>query len=766
MKLKNVGVRNRSKTFTGKVTGQTLMNNDYSVEGTLRLKFKRSPYAHARIISMDTSKAEKVKGVWGILTPFDKEAQTVVPCHNWFGEVLPMKARFVGDEVAAVAAETEEAALEAIDLIKVEYEVLPAVFDMDEALKDDAPYVHGEELDQNMKKVHPQYSGNRNKCTGPYPPLHGSELDWGDIEKGFAESDVVIEAELRGQRQITSYMPQTLIARWEGERLLFWTLGAHSPFNTRSLLAGVLGIKPSKVTVYVPMVVGASMGAYNSSHRCYSITAILAKKTGRPVSYKMTLEDLGIYKHRHSTIHRIKMGATKDGKVMAIDYLNLFDNGAYGSKVSPWENHIDIFSTSNVKARWAGVFTNLPMCGCLRAVGNVGSGPAIGEAGDILAEKVGIDPISFWKKNHYHAGDPIRCSGNPFMPLSSEDFDRMIDTGAEAIGWNQKWKGWGVPYQVSGSKKRGVGMALNSHMSSVQQFPSGAHVNMAGGTAIVNTGFVDMGTDNSLMFAEVAADTIGLKLEDVEIIRTFSTEANIYNMTTGASPSAFQGTAAIYQACMEVKNKLLQLASTMPFCPDLQGQPVENLDIEDGFIFVKDNPEKRAPVTAIARLPNISGFALDHNLERLPRSPQQSVMFADIEVDTETGMINVLKLHINQNSGRILNPDSAENNIYGAAATFLGYGLYEDIIFDPKTGTTLNGVLSDYPTPTTLDMPEMEVAWSKDIDTVNPYGAKGMGEAPIAVHQAIRAALYNATGCRIAGFPLTPDKVLKALGKI
>ena len=523
-----------------------------------------------------------------------------------------------------------------------------------------------------------------------------------------------------------------------------------------------------------PPMAGA-FGMLNADHRYPYLALFLSRKSGRPVIYKMTLDEFGLYKARDMAHIQVKMGGKKDGEVTAFDYNQLHENGAYGWKSTNYIFEHDIFARSNVRVNDQGVNINLFSTGCIRGVGNVQQTMALNQTSDVLMEEMGVDPITFWKKNIIRTGDPYRTLGLPGGILSSDAYDDIFDSGTKAIGWQEKWQGWGKPYYNDGPKRRGVGMAVAIHCSGTPVLPASALVEINhDGTAQVVIGSIDLGTGCKISFAQVCAETLGLKIDDVTVVRDVDTETVPYMCFTCASISIHLGGAAIVIAANDAKTQILEMAASAPWSPEVLTKGVssaEELDIENGEIYVKADPSRRAAIKELVSsvlAPIVIGRATRHGLEIAgPIAAITLGGFADVEVDTETGKVTLLKYVAGNDSGRLVNPDVCENQVYSGIIQGLGYGLNEEVAFDPTTGKTLNPALADYWAPTSLDAPPMEIIFPDLIDPVGPFGAKGIGEAAaLCPHTAIASALYNAIGIRFHDLPITPDKVLKALGKL
>jgi len=742
-----------------KVTGSLKLAPDRGVRGGLWMKILRSPHAHARIKSIDVRKAEALAGVVAVITHRDvPQKELTCRIFNWRGKILDDRVRFVGDEVAAVAAETAEIAKKALRRIKVEYEKLAPVFDIEAALKPDAPDVRG--------------VGTNQVCCPPEPGTLPSSQGWGDIAQASGDGGATVEHEIRTQPIYGSFMTPACIAQWEGNKLTIM-LSHQCPYDVRRATADVLDIPENRVRIIAPMVAG-TFGMLNSSQRFYHLAALLSRKAERPVIYKMTIEEYGVYKSREGDIVRTTMGGQQDGTVTALDYRQLHDNGGYGFKGTTYQSQHEIFKYASVRYNATGVATNKLSTGCIRGVGNVPQCMALNQTFDRLMEKLDLDPLTMWKKNHYRAGDPLGGGRVPGNVLSSDAFDELIDKGAEAIGWKEKWQGWGKPYRTNGVKKRGVGMALALLTAGLTPLPASARVQINhDGTAHVLAGSMDIGTGCKTAYAQICAEALGFKVEDVYLVRDVDTESVPFSCLTGASTSLFIEGSAAKLAAEDAKAQLLEMASTAPWSPDALKQGVKSpdeLDIKDNVIYVKKDPGRCCAVRELVSsvlAPIVIGSAYRHGVSHIGPQPKATMAgFADVEVDTKTGKVTVLKLVLGHDSGRIINPQTSENQVFGGALMSLGYGLMEEVTFDSKTGKPLNPALSDYSLPTALDAPAMEIIFSENIDPIGPFGAKGLGEAPsVYPHAAIAGAIYNAIGVRLSELPITPQKVLYALRK-
>ncbi|MFC2019941.1 xanthine dehydrogenase family protein molybdopterin-binding subunit, partial [Chloroflexota bacterium] len=326
---------------------------------------------------------------------------------------------------------------------------------------------------------------------------------------------------------------------------------------------------------------------------------------------------------------------------------------------------------------------------------------------------------------------------------------------------------------VAGPRRRGVGMAIGQHGSAAApRFPTSATVQVNhDGTVLILAGAMDQGTGCKTTLAQVCAETMGLKMKDVYTVKTVDTEVVHYSVASGGSKTLPLGGAAVMVAARDARRQILEMAATAPWSPDILKEGAsgpDDLDIKDGLIYVKADPDRCAAVKEVVSsvlAPIVIGKAHRHNLAISgPTACIPVLGFADVEVDTETGRVTVLKIVAGQDSGRIVNPQVCENQVLGGALMSLGYGLMEEVVLDPATGRVLNPALTDYRMPTAMDMPSMVAIFADNIDPTGPFGAKGIGEASnISPHAAIASAIYNAIGVRINEVPITPEKILNAL---
>ncbi len=739
-----------------KVTGTLKYSRDIMLPRMLHAKILRSPYPHARIVKIDTTKAESLRGVKAIITHKDVplEEWEAHPNYNFRKRVLDERLRFVGDKVAAVAAESSEIAEEALSLIEVEYKELPHVFDLEEALKPGAPQVR---------------AGTKGNTNNP------AIVEWGDLEKGFREADSIFEHTTRlGSQQHATLGLNAWIANWEQDRLTIWT-STQTPFELRDMAAKVLKIPQNKVRV-IGLPTGGSFGLWWTNEEAF-IAAILAKKARRPVKIELTRDEVfSTIKVRESSLFLGRLGVKKDGSFTAIDVKFYIDNGAYGNKNDSYQAVSDLWGpTPNGRFEQVGVATNKVTNGCMRGVGDLELNFGMEQLIDKAAEELGMDPIEIRLKNHIRAGHTQRnrmCTyqgfGVPFpnITLSSCGLSEAIKKAAVMIGWKERWKGWRKPIEVDGPKRRGLGMSIAAHQCTMNFAGPGSaivHVYSDGSVQLL-TGVGRSGQGIETTQAQIVAEELGVPFENVTGTHG-DTETCPWCPPIVGSVGAHQVGRATRAAAADAKRQICEYASKV-----LEVKP-EELDMKDGMIFRKLQPERRIPITDVtARVfpeflssPKIIGRA-SLNVPETPLALMFMIHFVEVEVDIETGKVKVLRFVAVHESGKIINREVCENQVSSGVYMGAGFGLSEEIIFDKETGAVLNPNFVDYKMLKVMDLPDIEIDFVEPIDPNGPFGAKGIGEgatgpAPTAIAQAI----YNATGVRINCLPITPERLLKAI---
>ena len=746
MASSNIGVSLPRRDLPEKLTGEAIYTSDIRLPGMLHGAILRSPYAHARIIAVDASQAAGLPGVYAVLTPFDAPSGRVAPDMP----ILDTKARFVGDEVAAVAAEDEDTARQALRLIEVTYEPLPFVTDPVEAMNPGAPRVH-----------------DGSNLVGGKPIA----LERGNVEEGFAQADRIFEDEFATQSHSGAALePRAAVAAWEGERLTVWksSRGIHADRLSLSLS---LGIPRDNVRVIGPHM-GAGYGNKDES-RLAAITALLARRAGRPVKIELSREEEFVAgRHRHATTTRLRVGVRHDGTITAVHATTIMDTGAYlssGPGVIRRAGQGALYLYRCANARYDGylVHTNQPSAGSYRALGAPQGHFALESLMDRVAEELGIDPLDFRLKNHVGPeGQPGERVTPPTevvdtqpveggVPFSSNGLRECLEKGASAIGWRERRT---TPPDAPAGVRRGMGMSMFVYRGG----PGGRSIARMSlepdGSVTLTTGLMDVGEGSLTVLPQVAAEALGVPYDLVSVVSgdtRLTPEAPI----TAGSTATFSGGLAAKRAGERLKSRIVEAAAAQ-----LESAP-EDFDIVDGVVV--DGTGQRMTLAQVARLHPQRQLRVEASVD--PGSREFVVNsfgahFAEVEVDTYTGAVSVLRFVAAHDSGRILNPNMAVNQVEGGVSQMLGFTLSEQMLTDARNGVTLNASFLEHKSPTILDSPPIEVIFADVVDPVGPFGAKALGEPPsVGVAPAIANAIYDAIGVRVRELPITPDVILNEL---
>ena len=732
--FKIIGTRQPKIDAFERVSGRAKYASDFYLPRMLYLKVLRSPYPHARIVSIDTSKALALPGVAAVLTHKD------MPAYEWHPgmPILADVARFVGDDIAVVAARDEETATEALELIKVDYQKLPFVLDPEEALKPNAP------------KLYPE--GN---LIGGKPTV----VSRGDVEKGFAEADLIYEAKYRTNLlQHATREPRVCVAAWEAGKLTIWDSTQYT-FDVQRGVAKALKIPMSKVRVVCDFM-GGGFGDRSGPERYNVLAALVARKTGRPARIEFSREETFVAgHHRYPIVLYLKYGVKKDGTLTALQAKAIADMGAFAhvqGAVGTMEVVMSTYRCPNMKGESYSVTTNKPEGGYMRCVGHPQGTFSQEVHMDIIAEKLGIDPVEFRLKNYARLED-----GDQFrkIPFSSNGMEECIKRGAETFKWNERRQ---KPVSSGGPIKRGFGMAIHAcrHGGMFPGQPSSGMVRVnSDGTINVFTGTSDLGGGQKGTMAMIAAEEIGVPLESVFVT---SADTDVTTDTSGSTGSrqTITGGTGTKLAAADAKNQLLDIAAA-EFKTDKK-----NMMISDGMIYTRGS-EKGVPLEQIAA--KAPGPVMGRGIGIAPLNMifhSFAADFAEVEVDTRTGAVKVIKLVAVHDLGRAINALAAENQIEGGAIQGIGFALAEEQLLDRPTGICINPSMLDYKVLTIKDFPEIIPIMVESVDPFGPFGARGVGEPPYSVPApAITNAIYNAIGVRFSEIPLTRGAVLAGLKK-
>jgi 4-hydroxybenzoyl-CoA reductase subunit alpha len=714
-------------------------------------KIKRSPLAHARILNVDTSKAEQLKGVKAVVTGQDTAGgKWGVFRYTQDMELLPKdKVRYFGEEIAAVAAVDEDTALEALELIDVDLEELPAVFDPLEAMASEGPLIH-DEFPNNVN-VH-------------------VEINVGDIDKGFKEAHLVREDTFTASED--NYFqgePYGVVARFDdGGNLEIWMPNA-GPHMKSKPLANLLLMPLNKVRVR-KIAIGGAFGGRSEISPADFICALLAKKSGRPVKITYSREENSVnVRMGHALITTLKTGVDKEGRVLARDITCYMDGGAYSS-TGPIATSVPFlcmeqaYRMDNVRYNGYRLFTNKPVRGMIRMHGR-SFACGLDLQLDMLGKELGIDPVTMRLVNARRAGEYTPTGSY----VSSCGMTECIEKAAVKARWKEKY-GKLPPW-------RGIGVGINSVQTG---FPLGIRggsqafikFNEDGGVTLIS-GVVDNGQGNDNMLVQVVAEELGLAMEDVTLI-TADTEITPNDPGSYSMVSTFVGGNAARLAAVDARNKLFEIASEA-----MEANP-DDLVLKDKKVFVAGSPDKFLPFKKVLRMGLIQGRPVsgeghyspkvDHKREWVSNPQGQlseafsfGATIAEVEVDPETGMVKALEVTAAQDVGFALNPMVLEGQFEGSVAMGGHGGMLTEYHFWEK-GRCLNPTQLEYKVPLAADMPKINNIIVETVDPGGPYGAKEAGMSiAMSAAQAYASAIANAIGVTITDFPMTPDKILAAI---
>ena len=759
--FKYIGKRvTRSDVFE-KVTGRAIFAVDLKIPDMLYGKILRSPYAHARIKNIDTSQAEKIPGVKAVLTRSDIDGR-----FSNYGVVITDqsivaidKVRYVGDPVAAVAAVDIFTAEKALSFINIEYEELPGVFTIDQALAADAPLVHDKILPIPPLKALLDPVEGTNICT-QFKVRHG------DVEQGFKASDVIFEDTFTTEPvQHATLEPHCSLAKvLEGPRIELWS-NNQDPSNVQAQLSQIFHVPLSSIRIVVPYV-GGGFGA-KIGPKLEPIAVALAWKAGRPVKVTCSREEDFFTISRHGSKVTIKTGVKKNGTLVAREMAVYFDKGAYAD-IGPVVSKNSGFSAGgpyripHVKIDAYNVYTNKVPAGAMRGFGIPQVAWAYEQQIDIIAEKLGMDPLVLRKKNllenmdMFYTGEIIESIG----------FGELMDKAAEGI----EWQG-GKRESTNKIKSRGKGLSISLKGTATPSTSSALIKMHTDGSVNVICNTVEMGQGIRTVFKQIVAEELGLPFEKVLVLDPDVAVAP-FDTGTYSSRSTFHMGNAILLAVEDLKKQLLDAASVM-----LDAEKVD-LEFSDGSINVKEIPDRSVSLAQAVKGTGVNRGSLTGSgiyqtkgtIE--PGTAQGIASFywmsasggVEVEVDRETGSTKIIKYVGVVDAGKVINPMNVEQQNMSSIVMSLGQIFTERMIYDEK-GMLLNPNFVDYKIPTVKDLPDEIVAVATEVTNhKGPYGAKGIGEVMIVPPMAAVAnALYQATGIRFKDLPITQEKILLKL---
>jgi len=751
-----------------KVTGKAKFCSDFNIPGMLHAKVLRSLYPHARIVGIDTTKAEKLPGVRAVVTGKDSPPASIgLYVTDQYALPRDNVVRTVGDPVAAVAADTIEIAEESLNLIDVDYQELPAVFDPEDAMAKNPAVV-----------IHPDFLNYSALGEVPWRPdperpnvCRTFKLRTGDVEKGFQEADLIVENRFTTARiQHCPLESHRAVAWWETDGSLTVRTSSQVVHLFKPMLCRLFNLPTSKVRLLTSYIGGGFGGkAYAMVE---PIVALLAQKSGRSVSLVFTRDEMFAFgRHRIPMIFYIKDGVKRDGTLVSREIKAVLALGAYsdvgvlmiGRTVA---GATGTYRLPNLKVDSYGVYTNEPITGPFRGFGSPEIHWAIEQQMDIIAEQLGIDPVALRKKNILNEWE--RDAGGQITHSIGQN--QCLDKVTEWIGWSEKLEVGEGPW------RRGKGVAIGSK-SAMAGTPSAAIVKVwPDGVIEVRHSGAELGQGLNTTLAQLVAEDFGVTLEQVKIV-TGDSDFCGYDFGTVSMRGLFYNGNAVLLACQDAKSRLFEVAA-----PKLETAP-EELATRGGNIYVKSAPERSVKITDLftrTGIPLVGGEIIgtgSFTVPSIPQDPQTGrseryVAFfshgayaVEVEVNIETGAVKVIKVAGAFDTGQTINPKILEGQIEGGLVMGLGSALYEKVVLD--NGIVLNPNFMDYKVPIATVLPAMENMAAMTVEVPlkeGPLGAKGIGETVnVPIAPAIANAVYNAVGIRIYDLPITREKVFNAI---
>jgi len=764
-----------------KVTGRLEFVDNMELPGMLHGMLLRSPVPHGRIANIDTSRAKRLRGVRAVLTGQDLLGMNIDPFTGpAFKDQAALaigKVRYVGDPIAAVAAVDRETAEEALDLIDVEIEELPAVFDVHAAMAPDAPLISERLIPaKTFADLIELLGGDDVPATSN--ACFQYKLRRGDVEAGLRNADKVFHHTFSNPAtQHGDLETHCTVAQWlNSGKLQVWS-ATQSPSYVRIMLANMFHMPESRVRVVVPYL-GGGFGS-KLYMKLEPVTSLLAQASGRPVKVRLTRKEEFLTITKHGVTATLTTGVNSDGQIIARDCQIMWDTGAYAD-IGPRVTHKSGYTSAgpytipNVRIDSFSVYTNKPPAGAFRGFGIMQVCWAYESQMDVIARDMGWDPLEFRLKNLYHDGD-IHATGTPIYSLG---LDESVRAAADAIGWTASQarpSPQPSPTRGEGAKLvRGKGIACSMKaMITPSVAASTLHVHSDGSVSVLSSA-VDMGQGSDTELSQIAAETLGVRLEDVSVVHP-DTDVTPYDLITAGSRTTFHMGNAVRLAAADAQQQLFVTAA------EILDAGTDELVARDGKIWAKAAPDRATTFGQVmltrfeARAGTVTGtglFQTYHGPTDLQTGQSDNVTAhwlcgataAEVEVDTETGQLKILNIATAVDVGKAINPFACRQQIAGATLQGTGPALFEEMLQD--AGQLINGSFADYKIPSFLDLPDnTEPIIVEAPHRDGPYGAKGIGEAGIfAIAPAIANAIADALGgARIRDLPLTPEKILRAV---
>ena len=720
----------------GKVTGEARYTADVLLPRTLWAKTLRSPYSHARIVRIDTSRAERAEGVHAVLTGNDVRGILYGRRYRDISILAQDRARFMGERVAAVAADTLEQAEHALNLIEVHYEELPAVFDPEAALQEGAPIIHPDVG---------SYKGLPKPLDAPTNRFAHDVFNRGDVDAGFAQADVIVENAFTVARVHQAFLEPHCCLAWidEQERVQMWSPNK-APQGLRESMCNAFGIAPEKVCIH-PVAIGGDFGGKGApvdEPICY----LLALRSGRPVKMIMEYrEEFIASAPRHAAVMRLKTGVKRDGTIVAHQMDAFLDAGAYGgfrpgAVVGGIAHASGCYRAEHSRISVSRVYTNNLPGGQMRAPGEPQGFFAAESHMDCVARKLGIDPAEFRRKNLIEEGDETLTGGH-YRGIKAKETLRAALKAAAYKSPKQANIGHGVAmgYRGPGGGNTSVKISLNPD-----------------GSIVIHTGLFEQGTGTYTTMRQIVAEELSCDPDEIRI-DVHDTDSGVpFDSGIGGSRGTRVASGAAFQAASEAREKLLALAAKLLEWPHADIELVDNL-----LVHKRSNSRERWAdlLKRVGR--SVIGGAVNRDDEHSPVTAF-AAQVAEVSVDVETGEVKLLKLTTAHDTGTIMNPIGHQGQIDGGVVQGIGYGTIEYL--PVQNGRVEIANFGEYKIPTAKDIPPLETVLVASNDGVGPYSVKGIGENPITpVAPAIANAIEDAVGVRIKDLPITAEKVYAAL---
>ena len=750
-----VGSRPIRHDGADKVTGRARYGADTNLPGMLYGKILRSPHAHAVIKSIDASAAEAHPGVYAVVTSADWPETSMKLTDLAEGSIhnlgfLSMnilargKALYKGHPVAAVAAVNPHVAEEAMAKIKVDYEVLKPVLTAEQGMKPGAPILHDRLAAVTNPALRPGGLLEEDAESMRTNIANEFEFSLGDVEQGFKDADIIVEKETTTQAVHQGYIePQAGVADFQTDGKVTIYSSSQGQFTIRDQTARFLGIPVSQVKA-VPMEIGGGFGAKGITY-VEPVAALLSRKAGRPVKIQLTrtevFEGTG---PTSGTKIKVKLGATKDGKLIAAEAELIYEAGAFpGSPVTAGiQCMMGQYDIPNAHLKAIDVVINRPKAAAYRAPGAPASAFCMETALDELAEKLGMDPLEFRLLNSAKEG--VRRVTGPMTPKVG--YIETLQATKDHQHYNTKLEG----------KQRGRGVASGFWGNNSGPASAVAVVN-SDGTISLTEGSPDIGGSRVALAMHVA-EVLGIPVEDINP-QVGDTDSIGFTSNTGGSSATFKSGWACYNAAQSVKEQMVLRAAKIWEIPEA------DVEYKDAVLQHKSDPELKLTFKQIAARMIPTGGPIVGSAGVNPPGPGPSigVHVVDVEVDTETGKVEILRYTAVQDAGKAIHPAYVEGQIQGGAVQGIGWALNEEYVYNDE-GVMLNSSFLDYRMPTSLDLPMIDTVIVEVANPNHPYGVRGVGEVPIVPPMAaISNAIYDAIGVRMNHLPMSPDKVLEAL---